>query len=429
MSRRLFLLVALLAFPGVADAREKWDTQVLSLVPRPGYPAHAYVHPEGRIYAGTYDNPSGDTMPSRVFEWQSDGTLLRSWTLRGQDLSEPHGVQAATSDARGRLVLLDKSPPRVLLLSRRTGRQFEYATFPAGAIPNYAAWGPDGSLYVTDYGQPILWRVPAGGGKPEAWLTDPRLEGDEFGATGLALAADRRTLFVAMQSQAGGAAGNPTTGRIWKLPIQPDGKPGELEQFWESQPADGPDGFALARSGAIYIALLASNQIAMIGPDGTEQDRFPQQPGTGENGSAVPFDSPSSARFLGTRLIVAQQSYFAGDPAHQAILDVEAGEPGLAELIPRNAGLKDAVPPRITRVRITGKRLRFSLSEAIATLDVRARIKTRRRTGQAGLAASNLRRGAHALRFPISRGRWTVRLTARDFAGNRSRVIRRIRVR
>ena len=53
----------------------------------------------------------------------------------------------------------------------------------------------------------------------------------------------------------------------------------------------------------------------------------------------MPFDSPSSARFLGTRLIVAQQSYFMGDPAHQAILDVETGEEGLPELIPPNAGL------------------------------------------------------------------------------------------
>jgi sugar lactone lactonase YvrE len=427
-ARLVVLIVALLAFPGVADAREKWDTQVLALVPRPGFPAHAYVHPGGRIYAGTYDNPSGDTVPSRVFEYDGAGTLLRSWTVSGQDLSGPHGVQAATSDARGRLVLLDKSPPRALLLSRTSGRQTEYAAFPAGAIPNYAAWGPDGSLYVTDYGQGILWRVPPGGGEPEAWLTDPRLEGDEFGATGLALAPDRRTLLVAMQSQAGGAAGNPATGRIWRVPIAAGGKPGPMEQFWESRPADGPDGFAIARSGAIYVALLASNQIAMVGPDGTEQDRFPQQPATGENGSSVPFDSPSSARFLGTRLIVAQQSYFTGDPAHQAILDVEAGEPGLAELIPRNAGLKDAVAPRISRVRAGGKRLKFRLSEAAAVRAV-ARYRKGRRRRTVSVDATGLERGRNALPFKLHAGRWRLTITARDAAGNRSRVKRRVRVR
>jgi hypothetical protein len=417
---RLAVVLALFAFPGVADAREKWDTQVLALVPKPGFPAHAYVHPDGRIYAGTYDNPSGDTVPSRVFEYDGAGTLLRSWTVSGQDLSGPHGVQAATSDARGRLVLLDKSPPRALLLDRATGRQSEYAAFPAGAIPNYAAWGPDGSLYVTDYGGPTLWRVPPGGGQPQAWLTDARFEGAEFGLTGLALAADRRTLLVAIQSSAGGAAGNPSTGRIWKVPIGPGGRPGEMEQLWESRPVDGPDGFAVARSGAIYIALLATNQIAVVGADGAEVERFPQQPATGENGSAVPFDSPSSARFLGTRLIVAQQSYFSGDPAHQAILDVEAGEPGLDELIPLNAGLTDAVAPRLSRVRVNGKRVRFRLSER-GFVTVAARRPGRMRYAE----FRHLERGAHSRRFELRRGRWTVRLRAYDGAGNRSRLVRR----
>ena len=420
----LAALAAILCLPAMAAARERWDTRVLALVPKPGFPAHAYVHPSGRIYAGTYDNPSGDTVPSRVFEYDGEGTLLRSWTVRGQDLSGPHGVQAATSDARRRLVLLDKNPPRALLLSRATGRQIPYAAFPAGAIPNYAAWGPDGSLYVTDYGQPILWRIPPGGGEPEPWLSDPRLEGDEFGATGLALTADRGALLLAMQSQAGGAAGNPATGRLWKVPIAADGKPGPMEQIWESRPADGPDGFAIARSGAIYIALLASNQIAMIGPDGTEQERFPDQPVTGENGSSVPFDSPSSARFLGTRLIVAQQSYFAGDPKRQAILDVEAGERGLPELIPRNAGRRDTIPPRITSIRLDGRRLTFWLTERASV-----RAVARRRGRRVSVGASGLSPGRVSLPFRIGDGRWRVTLTARDSDGNRTRETRRVRIR
>ena len=73
-------------------------------------------------------------------------------------------------------------------------------------------------------------------------------------------------------------------------------------------------------------------------PDGRERERFPATPLTGENGSAVPFDNPSSARFLGTRLMVANQSFLAADPTHQAILDVETGEPGLPEHIPAAAG-------------------------------------------------------------------------------------------
>jgi sugar lactone lactonase YvrE len=331
------MLVAIAATPAVA--RPRWDTQVLALIPPPGFPADAYPAPGGLVYEGTYDNPQGDPAPSRVLEYDpATRTLVHSWTVTGQDTSGAHGVQVTTSDAAGRLVLLDKAPPRVLLLDPRTGQQTTYATFPAGAVPNYGAWGPDGSLYVTDYENPVLWRVPPGGGTPQPWLRDDRLNGGPFGMTGLMLAADRRTLIVGMQSEAGGAAGNPTTGRLWAVPIGDDGAPGPLRQLWESRPFDGPDGFAIAQSGTIYVALLAANQLVAIAPDGTERERFPAQPLTGDNGSTVPFDSPSSARFLGTRVLVANQSYFLASPAHQAILDVETGEPGLPEDIPPNAG-------------------------------------------------------------------------------------------
>jgi sugar lactone lactonase YvrE len=141
------------------------------------------------------------------------------------------------------------------------------------------------------------------------------------------------------QSSAGGGDGDPTTGKLYAVRIRPDHKPGELERVWESQPVDGPDGFWIARSGRIYAALAGSNQIAVISRDGTDLGRFPSAPQTGANGSDVPFDTPSSVMFKGSRLIVANQSFFTGDPANQAILDVEAGERGMPEFIPRRAGL------------------------------------------------------------------------------------------
>jgi sugar lactone lactonase YvrE len=342
-------LLGALASGAHADVRPRWDTRVLALVPPPGFPARAYVAPNGRIYEGTYENPAGDSVASRVFEYTGEGTLLRSWTVQGQDLAQGHGVQVATSDARGRLVLLDKAPARALLLDPRTGEQSTYATFADVAdllgqtpAPDYGVWGPDGSLYVGDYQQGVIWRVPPGGGAAQVWLNDPLLQGGMFGTAGLALEPDGRTLLVAQGSESGGlGGGNPSTGRLLSVEIAPDGKPGPVKQLWESRPADAPDGIALARSGRIYVALVGpTNQIAVVNPDGSEAERFPQTPLTGDNGSPVPFDSVSSVMFLGTRLIVAQQSYEQGNPAHQAILDVEAGEEGVPELIPPNAGLR-----------------------------------------------------------------------------------------
>jgi sugar lactone lactonase YvrE len=337
------LLASAVAGGGAAQAQERprWDARTLAVVPPPGFPARAYVAPNGRIYEGTYDNPAGDTVPSRVLEYLADGTLLRSWTIRGQDLSQAHGVQVATSDARGRLMLLDKAPARVILLDPRTGAQSTYATFAdlpvCGSPPcspalrdetpmaDYGVWGPDGSLYVTDYQQAVIWRVPPGGGAAQVWLADRRLDGDMFGTAGIALAADHRTLVISQGSSAGLMAGNPATGRIYTVAIGADGKPGDLRQLWESGPAEAPDGLAIAASGRIYVALVSpiANQLVAIGPDGREIDRSP-----------ATFDAPSSVAFLHDSLIVADQSYVNGDPSHMQILDVAVGEPGIPELIP-----------------------------------------------------------------------------------------------
>ena len=334
----LALAAALVAATPAAAQRARGDAQVLALVPPPGFPAMAYAAPNGRIYEGTYDNPSGDSVASRVFEYTGGGTLLRSWTMRGQDLSGPHGVQVGTFDGRGRLILLDKSPPRVVRLDRVTGEQTTIASFPAGAVPNYAAWGPDRALYITDYHGGKVWRV-APGAQPAAWAEDPLLDGGEFGPTGIALTADRAALLVAVQSAAGSFAAQPSSGRIVRIPLAAGGKPGPVTSFWESRPFDGPDGFAIAASGAIYIANLLSNTIAVIGPDGVERERF----------SSPLFDAPSSVRFLGTRLIVANQAYASGDRAKQAILDVESAEAGQPEFIPKPKPKKKKRPRRKRR--------------------------------------------------------------------------------
>lgn len=336
--------------------RPRWDTRVFARVPNPGYPAFAYAHPNGRVYAGSYTNPRGDAVRSRVFEWTGGGTLLRSWTVPGQDLAEPHGVQVATSDALGRLVLLERSTSRALLLDPRTGRFTRYSSFrdlpvcvpgerggcspnrlDKPAIPNLAAWGPHGELYVTDYGQAVVWRVPPGGGPARVWLADARLDGLEFGTAGIQLAPGRRALLVAQQTSAGLAEPNPTSGKLYRIPIR-GGRPAGMRQVWESRPGDLPDGFGLARSGRIYLANAGlSQQIVVIGPDGEEVERFPEVPTTGDNGSPVPFDTPSSATFRGHRILVANQSYL-GTGEHHALLDVWVGEPGLPVFVPAGAG-------------------------------------------------------------------------------------------
>jgi hypothetical protein len=191
----------------------------------------------------------------------------------------------------------------------------------------------------------------------------------------------------------------------------------------------------IARSGNFYVPLAGdANQIAVVAPDGRELERFPQEEGSGQNGSPAPFDTPSSARFSGTHLIVPNQSFATGDRDRQTLLDVEVDEPGLTELIP---GLDRRRPVlrrvRISRPRARGRRLvriRFRLSE---TALVTFRFERRRRGGFTNQRTFSLRRrrGARSLTLsrPLRAGRYRVILFARDGTGNLSRrVTRRFRV-
>lgn len=359
----LAAVAAICALPASAAARSPGDVQVLALIPSPGYPALPHVM-AGLIYEGTYDNPMGSPLPSRVLQYTGSGELLDSWTVAGQDTSKSHGVQVAANDARGRLLLLDKTSGRIIRLDPRTGLQTLYGSVPdlptcsgapAGApcspesqdlppFPDYAAWGPDGSLYVTDYDQGVIFRVPPGGGAARVWLSDSRLDGGMFGTACILLMPDHRTLLFDQASNGDPISGaaNPSTGKLYKIGIMPGDRPGTITQLWESGATDAPDGCQLSRAGHIYVALAGtSNQIVELDSSGRELTHFGQQY-SGANDSSVPFDTPSGLAYLGTDLIVANQSYEAGNSANQALLNVETGEPGMPTYVPPNAGLKPA---------------------------------------------------------------------------------------
>ena len=353
----LAILASLAPAAANGDTPDRWSTRVFAKVPAPGFPAYVYAHPNGRVYAGTYTNPLGDAMASRVFEWSGDGTLLRSWTVPGQDPAAKRGVQVATSDARGRLVLLERSTSSVLTLDVKTGTFKKQAQIPdlpvcssgerpcspnlvdQPAVPGYATWGPDGALFVNDYGQAVIWRIPAAGGRPQVWFASQRLDGNEFGTTGLVYQPDSHTMLIAQQTTTG-LLSNPPVGKLYQLTLAPDGSPGQLTTLWQSLPGELPDGLGVADSGRIYLANVGlTNQLVVLSPTGQELERFPKVPILGDNGSPVPFDGPSNATFLGTTVLVANQSPILGTRSHHALLEVEVGEAGAEVHIPEQSRL------------------------------------------------------------------------------------------
>ncbi len=429
-----------------AQARDRFDVRVLARVPAPGYPALSLVAPDRTIFAGTFTSASGsDTGPSKVFAFAPDGHLKRTYTVEGQKPGAANGVQTAAIDAKGRIYLLDQHPSRVLTLDPSSGAQATYGTFkdvPPCAPgqpttdcsatvsdnepePDYAAWGPDGSMYVTDYTQGLIWRVPPGGGEAKVWLTDPLLDGADFGPAGIVLMPDRRTLMVSTSAGPVVSAGNdPTTGKLYTLPIQPDGKPGALKQIYASGPREAPDGFALAASGNIYLALVGpgTNQVVQIAPDGTELARFPAN-ATANSMMEVPFDSPSSVEFDGVRMIITNDSFFSGDQSHMVLFDVFAGEPGepvfvpgVVQPAPVNAGSKRYSLSARPRVARRGHKRRFRFRARVADAAGRRPLARgivrfaghRTRTDTRGVATVRVRlrsRGPHTARLFTASGK------------------------
>jgi sugar lactone lactonase YvrE len=415
-----------LALAEPVAARERLDIRLFARVGNPGQPEPIVVGPDGRIYVGTNQLGKGEAgAPSRVFVYSGSGRLVRDYGVKGQRLDEDHGIQGLAFDGRGLLYLLDRSAdPRVILLDPKTGRQRNYATFsdvpPCSAArrrdcsatvgdqpaaPDYEAFGPDGSMYVTDIEQALIWRVPPGGGRARVWFTDPRLE-NIFGPNGIQFLADGRTLLFAVTAT-GPVTGDPTSGALYTLPVRADGRAGRLAQFWRSRPFDGPDGFALARSGNVYLALAGANQIALISRRGQEVARRPRDPA--ENALLpVPLDGPASAAFLGDRVLVTNQST-AGVPSSWAVLDVYAGEPGLPLFKPfAPAGRRRARP----RIRLTvrprrvraGKRRRFRFRATVRRAGRRRPVRGAR-IRFAGRRARTNRRGYARIKVRLRRAR------------------------
>ena len=253
-------------------------------------------------------------------------------------------------DGRDRLYAADAAPPRIVRLNPRTGSQRDYARFrdvppcaAAGrsrncsetsldmsALPDYPVFAPGGAMYVTDLNQALIWRVPPVAGRPEVWYTEHGFE-SLFGPNGIQFLADGRTLLFALSTE-GNPAATPAAA-LRPLPAAAcaatarranrasSGGPGS---------ADVPDGFAIARSGNVYVALAGTtgNAVAVISPSGEEIARVPASEIENQQ-MEIPFDQPASAAFLGGHVLVTNHALFSRNAAHYAVLDLFAGEPGL----------------------------------------------------------------------------------------------------
>ena len=432
--RTLFLVAAVYACatPAQAADRAKGDVQLFAQVPSPGAPEPVVVAPDGTVYTATLNASSGDTSaPSKVFAFTPDGKLKRTYDITGQDLSAQHGLTGMAMDADGFLYVGSIAPPEVYRLDPRTGQLSVYATYrdvPTCSAtvtsdcskasqdmkpwPDYIVLAPDGSLYETDSLQALIWKVPPGGGKGQVWITDDRLQSllgpPAFGPSAMKLAPDHRTLyFTTVEGPTGD--GDPSAGRIWKLPIQPDGKPGQLQEWYTAQSADAPGGMGFAKSGDVYVSLTGSNAVAQVGPDGKEKARFPD-PITNET-FKPPLDGPIDLAFRGNSVLVANSGYVSNNSSSFALLDVFVGEPGY-----------DPLRPKVPAPPTAPTQLHLNVSPKRVKAGKRTRMRFRV-TGESGKAVggANVRVGRTHIRTD-SHGRATALILVRTRGVKRATV-------
>jgi DNA-binding beta-propeller fold protein YncE len=318
-----------------ATTAENHPITLFAKIGAPGYPDGIVTAPDGDVYVSTnrpadaagVAAPLQQQVPSRIYRYRGDGHLKASYQISGQ-VAADHGLMGMVFDGRGRLYVVDYAPARILRLDPATGAQQTYATIPTlpCGSPACGSWGqpwpvdlafgPDGTLYVTDLQQSAIFAVPPGGGTATPWSVAPQWS-TPFGVSGIAL--DGPSSLIVDVTGAGltdAAAPQTARGAVYRVPIEPDGTAGVPRLLYATAPGEAPDSFALGASGRIYLCTLLTNEVIVIGPDGQELTRIRSGPA-----DAV-LDGPAMAAFRGTDLLVTNLTFFSNNPDHQTVVRI-----------------------------------------------------------------------------------------------------------
>ena len=114
-------------------------------------------------------------------------------------------------------------------------------------VCNDFAIGPDKALYITDTVPGRIFRLPAGASTAELYLDHPTLRGVD-GITFL-----DGTLYV----------NNVIFNKLYRIPVDANGKPETPVDIWMDQPVKGPDGMRAA-NGRLLLAENGSGKISAL---------------------------------------------------------------------------------------------------------------------------------------------------------------------
>ncbi len=268
--------------PSIADPKPEralGDSKVIASVPAPGFPEGIAVS-KGLMYTSGPAAFVPNTGAPKIFAFDlKSGQLVKTITVLNQ--APPfQTLSCLVVDKDDNLYVVGLN--NIIKINQKTGSQSVYAApfypsfnsaynDPNNPRPPYLlndlAFDEEGNLYITDSFQATIWRVPPGGGAPEVWFQDARLDGI-YGVNGVRVNPKNKRLYVSVTWD------GLNNGYIYSLPIHEDGiKPTafdlRLEHTYQTSPSglfgiQGPDGIAFGKSGKLYVALAGSSQISVL---------------------------------------------------------------------------------------------------------------------------------------------------------------------
>jgi virginiamycin B lyase len=406
LARRAALAFAVLALlPASAAAEPKLDGEF----PVTKQPRYLTAGPDGNVWVALQD---------RVAKVAPDGTVTE---YDPQKVTFPTGI--ATGPDGNLWVTQSNGVARFSPADPLAAESFQVAAI---SDPRAIVTGPDGNLWTASGDQVV--KIPPG--NPTAFTAYPvtglSARGIASGGDGSLWVADfggQRVLSVTtagattpydvgggVQEVAAGlgnqiAYANPGASPHHVGRIVPGGTPEKTDVG-----TTDPFGIAFGPDGAYWFAEFATSSIGRMTVDGQVTRLTGLEPGSGP-------------RYLtagpGNTLWVSLQT-------SNEILRITGVEAPPQMTPPRS----DTTPPAIARLSASARRVRFRLSEqATVRIQVRRVARGKRRLVRSISPAHPLAAGANRVRLrKLRTGRYVLRLSARDAAGNASTARLRFRV-
>jgi sugar lactone lactonase YvrE len=327
----LFLAVLLFLGSGSIDspAQALGESTVKASIPSPGFPEGIAVRgnnfyvsgpaalgfPPGSAYVQAYDVVTGE--PKATYPIT---------------ISNPFaGISAAVCAAfgpDGKLYVVEPFVGVIRMNLDDANTQSVYATFPATGptLLNDLTFDGNGNLYVTDSFAATIYKVPAGGGAPTVWFTNPALAGHpafQVGVNGIRIDKNNKWVYFSVTVN---TVGN---GVIYRLPLVANPVASDLQVF-ASLGFTGPDGIAFGKSGSLYVAEALTSTIKVLRPDGTVEAVY-SGPAQNPPSSPLLWANPANIAFdrSGRLLVTNHAQLVPFDPSLFVVFDVFVNDKGL----------------------------------------------------------------------------------------------------